>query len=87
QTTGDRVTRIRGDRLDVWSKGYLCPKGAALGHLHHDPDRLRFPIVREGDRWREVSWEEAFERCEQLLRPVVETYGPAAVTAYIGNPA
>ena len=38
---GDRVELIRPDRDDVWSKGYLCPKGTTLGHLHHDPDRLR----------------------------------------------
>jgi anaerobic selenocysteine-containing dehydrogenase len=87
QTKGDRVTRVRGDRDDVWSKGYLCPKGAALGHLHHDPDRLRAPMVREGDQWREVSWDEAFARCEELLHPIVQEHGIAAVTAYIGNPA
>lgn len=87
QTRGDQVVRVRGDRDDVWSKGYLCPKGASLGHLHHDPDRLREPMVRDGDVWREVSWDEAFARCEELLRPVVEQHGVAAVTAYIGNPA
>jgi anaerobic selenocysteine-containing dehydrogenase len=87
QTKGDRVTRVRGDRKDVWSKGYLCPKGAALGHLHHDPDRLRAPMVRDGDQWREVSWDDAFARCEQLLRPIIDAHGIAAVTAYIGNPA
>jgi anaerobic selenocysteine-containing dehydrogenase len=87
QTNGDRVTRIRGDRDDVWSKGYLCPKGAALGQLHHDPDRLRAPLVRDGDEWREVGWDAAFARCDELLRPIVEQHGIAAVTAYIGNPA
>ena len=87
ETTGDQVTRVRGDKEDVWSKGYLCPKGAALGHLHSDPDRLRTPMVRDGDEWREVSWDEAFARCEELLHPIVEQYGIAAVTAYIGNPA
>jgi anaerobic selenocysteine-containing dehydrogenase len=86
QTTGDRVTRIRGDRDDVWSKGYLCPKGSALGRLHDDPDRIRTPMVREGDRWREVSWDEAFRRCEELLQPIIAQDGIAAVTAYIGNP-
>ena len=40
---------IRGDRDDVWSKGYLCPKGTTLGQLHHDPDRLRAPMIRDGD--------------------------------------
>ena len=87
QTTGDRVTRVRGDRDDPWSKGYLCAKGAALGHLHHDPDRLRVPLVRDGDQWREVTWDQAFTRCEELLAPIVEQDGMRAVTAYIGNPA
>jgi anaerobic selenocysteine-containing dehydrogenase len=82
----DQVKLIRGDRDDVWSKGYVCPKGTTLGHLHHDPDRLREPMVREGDQWREVTWDEAFGRCSELLTPVIEQYGVEAVTAYVGNP-
>ncbi len=87
QTSGEQVISVRGDSDDVWSKGYLCPKGAALASLHHDPDRLKAPMVRDGEQWREVSWDEAFARCEELLRPIVDEYGIAAVTAYIGNPA
>ncbi len=87
QTTADRVTRVRGDRADVWSKGFICPKGAVLGHLHHDPDRLRAPMVRDGDQWSEVTWEQAFARCEELVRPIIEQDGIRAITAYIGNPA
>jgi anaerobic selenocysteine-containing dehydrogenase len=81
-----RVTLIRPNRDDVWSKGFICPKGTALGHLHDDPDRLRMPMVRDGDRWREVSWDEAFARCTELLQGVIERHGKEAVTAYIGNP-
>ena len=40
------VVRIRGDRDDVFSKGFICPKGTTLGKLHQDPDRLRTPLVR-----------------------------------------
>lgn len=83
---GDRVTGIRPDRDDVWSKGYVCPKGAVLGDLHHDPDRLRSPLVRDGDHWREVSFDEAFETIAERLHPVIEKHGIGAVTAYIGNP-
>ena len=86
ETDGDRVTRVRGDRADVWSKGFLCTKGAALGELHHDPDRIRVPLVRDGDEWREVTWPEAFARCEELLTPVVAEHGIGAVTVYMGNP-
>jgi anaerobic selenocysteine-containing dehydrogenase len=83
----ERVTLIRGSKDDVWSKGYLCPKGSALGHLHHDPDRLTAPMVRDGETWREVTWEEAFRRCEELVHPLLEREGPAAFTAFVGNPA
>ena len=83
---GDAVALIRPDRDDVWSKGFICPKGTTLGHLHHDPDRLRAPLVRDGDAWREVSWSEAFARCEELISGVVERHGKAAATCYIGNP-
>jgi len=86
ETEGEQVVRIRGDRDDVWSKGFLCPKGASLGQLHHDPDRLRVPMVREGDEWREVGWDEAFTRCEELLHGVVAEHGRDAVTVYLGNP-
>ena len=83
----ERVALIRADRDDVWSKGYLCPKGTTLGHLHHDPDRLRAPMVREGDDVaRGRRWDEAFARCEELLAPVVAEHGIEAVTAYVGNP-
>jgi anaerobic selenocysteine-containing dehydrogenase len=81
-----RVTRIRGNEEDVWSRGYLCPKGTTLGHLHHDPDRLRRPQVRNGDAWREVGWDEAFDEVERRLRPVIERHGVDAVTTYVGNP-
>src|SRR5512139_1881276 len=81
-----RVTRIRANEEDVWSRGYLCPKGTALGHLHEDPDRLRRPLVREGSAWREVSWPEAFAEVERRLRRVLERSGRDAVACYIGNP-
>src|SRR3954451_623362 len=80
------VKLIRGDRDDVWSKGYLCPKGTTLGHLHDDPARLREPMVRDGDTWREATWDEAFARCEELIGGVLERHGRSAMTTYIGNP-
>ena len=82
----DQVKLIRGDRDDVWSKGYLCPKGTTLGHLHDDPDRIREPMIRDGDTWREVTWDEAFARCEELVHGVIDQHGISAVTAFIGNP-
>jgi anaerobic selenocysteine-containing dehydrogenase len=83
---GGQVRRIRANPDDVWSRGYLCPKGTTLGELHHDPDRLRAPLVKDGTGWREVSWAEAYRTIGERLRPIVEEDGREAVTAYIGNP-
>ncbi|OBI06909.1 molybdopterin dinucleotide-binding protein [Mycobacterium sp. E2462] len=80
------VTGIRGNRDDVWSRGHLCPKGTSLGAVHHDPDRIRRPMIKVDGQWREVSWDAAFRRCTELLTPVIERHGIGAVTAYTGNP-
>ena len=77
-----RVDRIRPDPDDVWSRGYMCPKGATLGDLHHDPDRLRTPLVKRDGEFVEASWEEAFAECERLLHPVIERYGRDAVVVH-----
>lgn len=82
-----RVAHIRGNRNDVWSRGHICPKGAALAALHDDPDRIRRPMVKVAGQWREVDWDTAFRRCTELLTPVIQKYGIAAVSSYIGNPS
>ena len=83
---GGEVQRIRANDDDVWSRGYICPRGAALGQLHHDPDRLRTPLVREGGTWCEASWEQAYAEVWRRLQPVLERDGISAVSAYVGNP-
>jgi len=80
------VTRIRGDRLDVFSHGFLCPKGSTLKQLHEDPDRLRQPLVRRGDRLQPATWEEAWRAVADGLGRVIAEHGRSAVGAYVGNP-
>ncbi|WP_420907473.1 molybdopterin oxidoreductase family protein [Streptomyces scabichelini] len=83
---GTRVTGARGDRDDVFSQGFICPKGASFGAVDADPDRLRTPLVRKDGALREATWEEAFDAVAAGLRPIVETYGPHAVGVVLGNP-
>jgi anaerobic selenocysteine-containing dehydrogenase len=83
---GEEVVRIRGDRDDVFSRGYICPKGSTLKQLHEDPDRLRRPVVKRDGRFVEVSWDEAFAEIEARLLPVLDAHGRDAAAVYIGNP-
>ncbi|MFJ6087315.1 molybdopterin oxidoreductase family protein [Streptomyces sp. NPDC092369] len=83
---GTRVTGARGDRDDVFSKGFICPKGASFGAVDADPDRLRTPLVRRDGELREATWAEAFDAVAAGLRPVVERYGANSVGVVLGNP-
>jgi anaerobic selenocysteine-containing dehydrogenase len=83
---GEEVARIRGDQADVFSHGYICPKGSTLKQLHEDPDRIRRPLVKRDGEFVEVTWDEAFAEIEARLLPVLERHGRDACAAYVGNP-
>ena len=83
---GERVLSVKGDPLDPLSRGHICPKGATLGDLHDDPDRLRHPLRRRGDRWEPVSWDEAFSEAGHRLAEIQQRYGDDAVALYYGDP-
>jgi len=84
---GEEVRRIRGDRDDVFSRGFICPKGSTLKQLHEDPDRLRRPLVRDaGGELVDATWEEAWAAVDAGLRGVVERHGREAIGVYVGNP-
>ena len=81
-----RVARIRGDREDVFSHGFICPKGSTLKQLQEDPDWLRRPLVKRDGTFVEVGWDEAFAEVERRLGPLVDEHGRDAVAIYVGNP-
>ncbi len=80
------VVRIRGDRDDVFSHGFICPKGSTLKQLREDPDRLRSPLVKRDGQFVEVGWDEAFAEVDRLFSGVIERHGREALGAYVGNP-
>jgi anaerobic selenocysteine-containing dehydrogenase len=84
---GDDVVRIRGDRDDVFSLGYICPKGSTLKQLHEDPDRIRTPLIKRDGRFVEASWDEAFAEIEQRLLPILDAHGRDSAAVYLGNPS
>src|SRR5687767_8854006 len=83
---GQRISKVRGDEDDWLSRGYICPKAVALEDIHHDPDRIRAPLRRTGDRWVEVGWDEALDEAADRLHAIQKTHGRSAVGLYIGNP-
>ncbi len=87
QVEGGRVTGIRGDKDDPFGRGHVCPKAAAIPDVMDDPDRIREPMRRVGDRWEPVSWEDALAEAAGRIRDIQRAHGRNAVGMYVGNPA
>ncbi|MFD8983775.1 molybdopterin-dependent oxidoreductase [Streptomyces sp. NPDC059564] len=83
---GTTVTGARGDRDDVFSRGFVCPKGAAFGALDADPDRLRTPLVRRDGQLREATWEEAYDTIAAAVPALLREHGPQSAGVVLGNP-
>lgn len=87
ETEGRKILSIRGDEDDPLSRGYMCPKGNALKDAYEDADRIRRPMIREGEHWRETSWEEAVAHAARGIHEVQKRHGRDAFASYVGNPS
>ena len=81
----DRAVAVKGNPLDPSNRGGLCPVGQAILQLVYNPDRVRSPMVREGDpnapRWREISWAEAIALIKSRLEAIRSGAGAHTVAA------
>ncbi len=86
-TEGDRVVRLDPDKDHVASQGFACVKGLKFANLHHSPDRLDHPMKRVGDRWEQISWDQALAEIGAKVRSLRDEHGADAIAGYLGNPA
>jgi formate dehydrogenase len=89
EVDGNRVVKVRGDPDHPVSKGYLCPKAAAMTRVLEDPDRVVHPLRRDRTTggFVPVSWDDALGDIATRLKGIVREYGPQSVAMYLGNPA
>ena len=85
-TQGDQILSIKGDKKDPLSHGYICPKATAIADIHTDPDRLRKPVKRVGDKWQEIEWDEAIQLTAKKLVETQTRHGNDSVAFFAGNP-
>ncbi|HUR75066.1 MAG TPA: molybdopterin-dependent oxidoreductase [Sporichthya sp.] len=83
---GPEVVSVRGADDDLFSQGFVCPKGVNLQALDADPDRLTVPLIRTPEGFVEANWEDAFAAVRAGLDRVRATYGRESLALYRGNP-
>lgn len=83
-----KVVKVEGDPDSPINKGQLCVKGlASLEYLYH-PERLKYPLLRVGERgkgkWQQLTWDEALDTVANELIKAKDDYGAESVAMIHG---
>jgi thiosulfate reductase / polysulfide reductase chain A len=81
-----KLLKLQGNPHHPMTKGKLCARGNAGVALLNDPDRLKYPQIRVGDRgegrFKRVSWDEALDFLAERLNDLKKKYGPESVAVF-----
>ena len=83
---GRQFARIRGDRANPVSKGYVCQKAGRLNHYQNSRDRLLSPMRRRPDgSFEEIDWDTAIREVAERLSDVRDRFGGESIFYYGGG--
>jgi anaerobic selenocysteine-containing dehydrogenase len=82
-TKDGKLVKVEGDPDNPYNNGRLCVRCLALADVTNHPDRLQYPMKRAGKRgenkWKRITWDEAYDTIEREFNKVKEKYGPESV--------
>ncbi len=84
QVENNRMIKVRPDKLNPRSQGYVCRKGLNVIYHQYPADRLTEPMKRVGDNFESISWDQAIAEIAGKLVELVEQNGPRCL-AYMGG--
>jgi thiosulfate reductase/polysulfide reductase chain A len=81
-----KLWKFEGNPIDPQSRGRLCPRGTGAVGAHYDPDRLRQPLLRKGERgkeqWVAVSWNEALDFIAEKMKKIKAEHGAESLAMF-----
>lgn len=81
---GETLVDVRPAHDGLVSGGHLCVKGRYGFGFTHAQDRLVAPLLRVGEGWRRVSWQEAIGFIADRIDALKTVYGPDAL-GFLGS--
>ena len=70
------VTKLNPNPMFPKSRNMLCPRGNAGIQALYDPDRLKYPMIRDGEKgsgkFKQVTWDEAFEYIKEKTVKILD---------------
>ncbi len=76
---GDQIVRVNGVDGAQPNQGFLCVKGRFGYDFIYSPERLTTPLIREGNGFREASWDEALDLVANKFKQIIRESGPDAI--------
>lgn len=80
-----RLRRIENVPENLATPDGPCLKGLSYVERAHSPDRITHPLVRSGQGFSEVTWDEALDRISASLTRIRQEHGPQALLYYTGS--
>jgi NADP-reducing hydrogenase subunit HndD len=74
-----RIVKVTGVEDGEPNRGRLCVKGRFGYDFIYAEDRLKTPLIRENDSFREASWDEALDLVAERFKKIIAESGPDAV--------
>src|SRR5262245_52590318 len=59
RTREGRAIKLEGNRAHPLGQGGMCARGQAGLQGLYDPDRLKTPMIRDGQTWKPATWDAA----------------------------
>ncbi len=79
-----KITRVKPDRDNPRSKGYVCRKGLKVPFHQYPADRITHPLKRVDKEFVQVSWDQALDEIADKMKSIVGKHGPRSL-AYMGG--
>ena len=80
-----RLVDLEGRTDNPYTRGFICHKGRRWVHELRGPDRLTTPLLRQGDRFVPIGWDEALDMTAEAIRLAVARHGHQSFLFYEGS--
>ena len=80
-----QIVAIKGTADYPANRGRLCPQARAAVEQMNDPQRLDYPLLRQGNTWQHITWDEALDRIAARLGEIKVESGAQSLVVYQGR--
>jgi len=79
QVENNRIVKVRSDKENPRSQGYICRKGRNIAYYQHNEARLTHPLKKVGNKFEQITWDQAIDEIGDKLSSILDEHGPKSL--------